>query len=201
MHSIRLLVAIALCLTVTLAQAAGFRFIDAPAVADGPPLKGAMWYPCWLPQQAEYARFQLGGIVVPVALDLPVCAGWCNPFLAHHPCIAACASLSRSYGPMCSAVATRPRLRRSAFDVALSCETPSYLHSEFDRQLAVGTIGILLPIDKNVTAVRAKALMRAHQSPKPCPARPPKTFAISDCATRMRAAATVCSATSSIHTR
>jgi hypothetical protein len=37
MHSVRLLVAIALCLTVTLAQAAGFRFIDAPAVADGPP--------------------------------------------------------------------------------------------------------------------------------------------------------------------
>lgn len=68
MHSARLLVAIALCLTATLAQAAGFRFIDALAAADGPPLKGVMWYPCWLPQQIEYARFQLGGIVVPVAV-------------------------------------------------------------------------------------------------------------------------------------
>src|SRR6516164_3300663 len=54
-----------------------FRFIDAPAAGDGPLLKGAMWYPCWLPQQIEYARLLLGGIVVPVAVDIPVYAGWC----------------------------------------------------------------------------------------------------------------------------
>ena len=36
-----------------------------------------MWYPCWLPQQIEYARLQLGGIVVPIAVDIPVYAGWC----------------------------------------------------------------------------------------------------------------------------
>jgi hypothetical protein len=61
MRSARSLAAIALCLTARLEQAAGFRFIDAPAAADGPLLKGAMWCPCWLPQQIEYARFQLGG--------------------------------------------------------------------------------------------------------------------------------------------
>jgi hypothetical protein len=33
--------AIALCLTTTLAQAAGFRFIEVPADADGPALRGA----------------------------------------------------------------------------------------------------------------------------------------------------------------
>jgi hypothetical protein len=46
MHSARLLVAIALCLTARLAQAVGFRFIEVPAAADGPLLNGAMWYPC-----------------------------------------------------------------------------------------------------------------------------------------------------------
>jgi hypothetical protein len=34
-----------LCLAATLAQAAGFRLIEVPADADGPVLKGAMWYP------------------------------------------------------------------------------------------------------------------------------------------------------------
>jgi hypothetical protein len=57
------------------------------------------------------------------------------------------------------------RLRRRAYDVALASETPCYLHSEIDRQLAVGTVGILLPIDKNVMAVRAKTFMRAHKVP------------------------------------
>ena len=42
----RLLVAIALCLTATLAQAAGFRLIDVPADADGPAIEGAIWYLC-----------------------------------------------------------------------------------------------------------------------------------------------------------
>jgi hypothetical protein len=43
MHAARFVVVIALRLTATLAQAVGFRFIDVPADADGPALKGAMW--------------------------------------------------------------------------------------------------------------------------------------------------------------
>ena len=46
MHTLKFLVVIALCLTAPFAHAAGFRFIEAPADADGPALKGAMWYPC-----------------------------------------------------------------------------------------------------------------------------------------------------------
>jgi hypothetical protein len=182
MHSVRLLVAIALCLAVTLAQAAGFRFIDAPAVADGPPLKGAMWSPCWLPQRIEYARFQLGGIVVPVALDLPVYAGWCISVFGAPP-------LHRSVRLPESVVRSdvqrggdAAHLRRRAFDVALFCETPSYLYSEFDRQLAVGTVGILLPIDKTLwPSVRRPSCARTKS--QTLSSAPPKTFAISDCAT------------------
>jgi hypothetical protein len=50
--------AVLLCLTATLAQAAGFRFIEVPADADGPALKGAMWYPCSEPP----GEIQLGDI-------------------------------------------------------------------------------------------------------------------------------------------
>ena len=46
MQAAKFLVALALCLTAGLADAAGFRFIDVPADAAGPALKGAMWYPC-----------------------------------------------------------------------------------------------------------------------------------------------------------
>jgi hypothetical protein len=46
MHAARFVVAIGLCLAATLAQAAGFRFIEVPADTDGPALTGAMWYPC-----------------------------------------------------------------------------------------------------------------------------------------------------------
>jgi predicted dienelactone hydrolase len=42
----RLLSAIGLCLTATLAQAAGMRPVDVPADAGGPALRGAIWYPC-----------------------------------------------------------------------------------------------------------------------------------------------------------
>jgi hypothetical protein len=44
MHAAEFLVAFVLGLTATLAQAAGFRFIEVPADADGPLLNGAMWY-------------------------------------------------------------------------------------------------------------------------------------------------------------
>jgi hypothetical protein len=46
MHAVKFLAATALCLATTLAQAAGFRFIEVPADAAGPALTGAMWYPC-----------------------------------------------------------------------------------------------------------------------------------------------------------
>jgi hypothetical protein len=49
MHAVKFLLAIALCLAATLAQAARIRFIDVPADTDGPALTGAMWYPCSAP--------------------------------------------------------------------------------------------------------------------------------------------------------
>ena len=68
MHAARFVVVIALCLTATLAQAAGFRFIDVPADADGPALKGAMWYPCAEPP----GEIDLEGITVPGVKDCPI---------------------------------------------------------------------------------------------------------------------------------
>ena len=49
MDARKLLAAIALCLTTTLAHGAGLRAIDIPAGAEGPALTGAMWYPCPVP--------------------------------------------------------------------------------------------------------------------------------------------------------
>jgi predicted dienelactone hydrolase len=68
MHAARFVVVIALCLTATLAQTAGFRFIDVPADADGPALKGAMWYPCAEPP----GEINLEGITVPGVKDCPI---------------------------------------------------------------------------------------------------------------------------------
>jgi len=61
MQVAKFLAAIALCLTATLAQAAGFRFIDVPADADAPALNGAMRYPCSEPP----GEIDLGNIAVP----------------------------------------------------------------------------------------------------------------------------------------
>jgi predicted dienelactone hydrolase len=44
--AVKFLAAIAFCFAATQAWAAGFRFIEVPADADGPALHGAMWYPC-----------------------------------------------------------------------------------------------------------------------------------------------------------
>jgi predicted dienelactone hydrolase len=68
MQASKFLVAIALCVTATLAQAAGFRFIDVPADADGPALSGAMWYPCSEPPR----KIDLGNITVPGVKDCPI---------------------------------------------------------------------------------------------------------------------------------
>jgi predicted dienelactone hydrolase len=68
MHATKFLVAFALGLTATLAQAAGFRFIEVPADADGPVLNGAMWYPCSEPPGA----IVLGPYALSVAKDCPI---------------------------------------------------------------------------------------------------------------------------------
>jgi predicted dienelactone hydrolase len=61
-------VAIALGLAATLARAAGFRFIEVPADADGPSLTGAMWYPCADPP----GEIHLGPLTLPGVRDCPI---------------------------------------------------------------------------------------------------------------------------------
>jgi predicted dienelactone hydrolase len=68
MHAAKFLVALAFGLTATLAQAAGFRFIEVPADADGPVLNGAMWYPCPEPPDA----IVLGPYSLSVAKNCPI---------------------------------------------------------------------------------------------------------------------------------
>jgi predicted dienelactone hydrolase len=46
MHLLAFAFATTLCFAGPFAQAAGFRFIEVPADASGPALKGAVWYPC-----------------------------------------------------------------------------------------------------------------------------------------------------------
>jgi predicted dienelactone hydrolase len=86
----KFLVAITLCLTATLAEAAGFQFIDVPAGADGPALHGAMWYPCAEPP----GEVRLGEIILPAVKDCPLLAehlplivvshGKGGSFIGHH---------------------------------------------------------------------------------------------------------------------
>jgi predicted dienelactone hydrolase len=68
MLALRLHVAVALCLMAIPVQAAGFRFIEVPADADGPVLKGAMWYPCAEPA----GEVRLGPFTLPVAKGCPI---------------------------------------------------------------------------------------------------------------------------------
>jgi predicted dienelactone hydrolase len=62
------LIPLALLLTATLAHAAGFRFIEAPAGADGLALKGAMWSPC----SAAPAEIDLGNVTLLGVKDCPI---------------------------------------------------------------------------------------------------------------------------------
>ena len=63
MYACKLLVAINLCLTATLAHGAGLRAIDIPADAGGPALKGAVWYPCSQPPaDVDFGKFTLPGV-------------------------------------------------------------------------------------------------------------------------------------------
>src|SRR5207253_4023973 len=60
--------ATAFCFAATLAQAAGFRFIDVPADAERPALTGAVWSPCAAPAQEVMLR----GVTVPGVKDCPI---------------------------------------------------------------------------------------------------------------------------------
>jgi predicted dienelactone hydrolase len=89
-HVCRLVSAIGFCLTATLAQAAGLRFIDIPADADGPAIHGAVWYPCTeSPGEVKTDRGVLPGVQdCPLAGDhLPLIAvshGRGGSFVGHH---------------------------------------------------------------------------------------------------------------------
>lgn len=65
---IRWLSAAALCGAATLAQAAGFTFIEVPADKDGPALRGAVWSPCSTPA----GRIDLAPLVLQGTRDCPV---------------------------------------------------------------------------------------------------------------------------------
>jgi predicted dienelactone hydrolase len=64
----RLLGALALCLSATAAQAAGFRLIEVPTDANGPAMKGAIWYPC----TAKPTTFDFGDWVLRGLKDCPI---------------------------------------------------------------------------------------------------------------------------------
>lgn len=65
---IRWLLAAALCGAATLAQAAGFTFIEVPADKDGPALRGAVWSPCSTPA----GRIDLAPLVLQGTRDCPI---------------------------------------------------------------------------------------------------------------------------------
>jgi predicted dienelactone hydrolase len=83
-------VAIALCVLAAPSFAAGFRFIDIPADAQGPAITGAMWYPCDEPP----GQMPIGPYILPVSKDCPlkgekhplvvVSHGALGTFLGHH---------------------------------------------------------------------------------------------------------------------
>ena len=68
MYASKFLVASTLLLTATLAQAAGFQWIDIPADAGGPAMQGAMWYPCAEPP----GEFHVGRRTLPGVMDCPL---------------------------------------------------------------------------------------------------------------------------------
>ena len=71
----------AFCLSTTLAQAAGLSFIEVPADAAGPALRGAVWYPC----DAPTAPIALGpAITLQGAKDCPMKNGqWPLVVISH----------------------------------------------------------------------------------------------------------------------
>jgi predicted dienelactone hydrolase len=87
---LQLVIAIALCSLAMPSFAAGFRFIDVPADAEGPAITGALWYPCAEPP----GTMNYGPYVLPVSKDCPlsgerhplivVSHGRGGTFLGHH---------------------------------------------------------------------------------------------------------------------
>jgi predicted dienelactone hydrolase len=83
-------IAIVLCFVATYSKAAGIRFIDVPADADGPAIHGAIWYPCSAPP----GEVDLGKITLPGVKDCPfsgdklplvvVSHGRGGDFIGHH---------------------------------------------------------------------------------------------------------------------
>jgi predicted dienelactone hydrolase len=69
-------IALALCIGTTAAQAAGFRYIDIPADAEGPAIHGAMWSPCAAPP----GEIQVRRLTLPGVEDCPI-AGDKLPFI------------------------------------------------------------------------------------------------------------------------
>src|SRR5262249_28672453 len=65
------LIALTLLLTAPAAQAAGFRFIEAPAGPDGPALTGAMWSSC----SAAPGEIDLCNVTVTGVVDCPIAVG------------------------------------------------------------------------------------------------------------------------------
>jgi predicted dienelactone hydrolase len=90
MRILSVVVAIALCALATPSFAAGFRFVDVPADAEGPALTGALWYPCAEPS----GTMQLGPYALTVSKDcalsgarhplIVVSHGRGGTFLGHH---------------------------------------------------------------------------------------------------------------------
>jgi predicted dienelactone hydrolase len=86
----KLLGAIVLSLTATLAHGAGIRALDVPATAEGPALTGAIWYPCSQPP----GEARLGAFTLPGVKDCPlpdgklplivVSHGRTGNFVGHH---------------------------------------------------------------------------------------------------------------------
>jgi predicted dienelactone hydrolase len=63
MYACKLLTAVILCLSATLAHGAGLRAIDIQAEADGPALTGAVWYPCSQPAgEVAIGKYTLPGV-------------------------------------------------------------------------------------------------------------------------------------------
>jgi len=90
MRSLLFWIAMALCTLATPSLAAGFRFIDVPADAEGPALTGALWYPCAEPP----GRMPFGPYILHVSKDCPlsgekhplvvVSHGRTGSFIGHH---------------------------------------------------------------------------------------------------------------------
>jgi predicted dienelactone hydrolase len=90
MYARKLFGAIILCLAATLAQGAGLRAINIPGNAEGPALKGAIWYPCPQPPgEIDFGKFTLPGVKDCPLPDkkmplIVVSHGRMGSFIGHH---------------------------------------------------------------------------------------------------------------------